>query len=434
MSANQTFEQKTMGGVPMYPDIVLYGNIMNDIRIWEGDGWKQESMSWKESCYIHAGISTPEITFRGPDAQKLLSAVSINDCYKWPIGKAKHLVMCDKDGLVANHGLVIRDSEDSFRQSACLPWAIFRLHELGMNVQVIPRNVFIFQVAGPACLKVLEQVTGENLRDVDFLMTRPTKILGSNAKVEVTRIGMSGSIAYELRGDIEDGPAIYDIVYQAGKPLGMKRLGWRTYCVNHTEGGFPQLGCTFIPTCFLDKQYQAVSGGSAAFSGSANPADLRARLRTPAECDWTWMAKFDDHDFIGREAVEAEALNPKRKLVTLCWNAEDIVDTYASLFRQGEDYKTFELPIGQQSPAAGHADYVVKNGENIGVSSAPAYSYYYREMISHCVIDVDQAQIGNEVIVQWGDFGKRIKDIRATVAGYPYLDLPRNRNYDLSAV
>ncbi len=55
-----------------------------------------------------------------------------------------------------------------------------------------------------------------------------------------------------------------------------------------------------------------------------------------------------------------------------------------------------------------------------------AYSYYYRKFISHCSINVDQAELGNEVIIEWGDFRHRIKQVRATVARYPYLDLPRN--------
>jgi hypothetical protein len=55
-------------------------------------------------------------------------------------------------------------------------------------------------------------------------------------------------------------------------------------------------------------------------------------------------------------------------------------------------------------------------------------------MLSQCVIDIGEAEIGNEVILHWGDYGKRIKQIRATVERFPYLDLPSNRDYDLSGV
>jgi len=436
MGNNYEKPMKSMGGVPIYPDVKLYGNVLLDMRVWEADGWKEESMSWKTSCYIHAGITMPETIYRGPDAQRLLSTVSINNCYKWPIGMAKHLVMCDENGLVANHGLVIRDSEDCFRESACIPWAAYQLDKLGLDVEVSTREVFIFQIAGPNSLQVLEKVTGESLRDVKFLATRRTQIPSIDADIEITRIGMAGNLAYELRGPLDVGPVVYDAVYQTGKPMGMKRLGWRTYVVNHVEGGFPQLRCTFTPSCVADKGFMSTPLGDLVvidMSGSVDPTDLRARFRTPVEVNWGWMAKFD-HDFIGRKAVEAEVANPKRTLVTLRWNPEDIIDIYASLFKPGEEYKTLELPCGQPQPAGGHADHVVKNGKQIGISSGTTYSYYYREVISLCTIDVDQAQIGNEVVVLWGDYGKRIKEVRATVARYPYLDLPRNQDYDLSTV
>jgi glycine cleavage system aminomethyltransferase T len=422
---------KSIGVVPEYPDVKLYASMHFGHVIWEADPWKEVTMSWKESCYIHAGISQNEMIWDGKDAQKILSTASINNVYKWPIGKSKHLVQCTKEGLIANHGLTHRDSETRFRQFASYPQGVFAQIKPGMDVRFSTRNIFIFQCAGPKSLQALERVTGKSLRDVEFLAARPTRIPNIPAEIEITRIGMAGTLAYELRGAAEHGPAVYDALYQAGKPLGMKRLGWLSYVVNHVEGGFPQLGCTFTNTLFFDNPNDYAEY---VFTGSVDPNDIRARLRTPGEVGWTWMAKFD-HDFEGREAVEAEAKNPKRTIVTLRWNPEDIIDIYTSLFNKGEEYKTFELPCGQPMPAGGHADHVTtKDGKKIGISSGTIYSYYYREVISHCTIDIDQAKIGNNVIVHWGDYGKRIKEVRATVERFPYLDLPRNENYDLSTV
>ena len=48
--------------------------------------------------------------------------------------------------------------------------------------------------------------------------------------------------------------------------------------------------------------------------------------------------------------------------------------------------------------------------------------------------DLDQAAIGNEVIVQWGDHGRRIKDVRATVERFPYLQEGRNDRIDLATL
>ena len=60
--------------MPVYPDVATYGNILGSLHIWEGDGWKRESMSWKTGAYIASNLSgLPEITFSGPHAQDFLS-------------------------------------------------------------------------------------------------------------------------------------------------------------------------------------------------------------------------------------------------------------------------------------------------------------------------------------------------------------------------
>ena len=428
-----------VGAAPGYLDVHNYSMLWGQMRVWEGDGWQEESLSWKESAYVAANLIGPiEVVISGPDAQAFLSRISINDVYNWPIGRSKHLVMLDDNGLIANHALAVRDADDRFRTLASPPWPMFQQHKFDFDVTIELNDVFVLQVAGPASLNILERVLGHGLRDVAFLDVVPAKIPGVEADVELelSRIGMAGTLAYEIRGPLAAGPQVYDAVYQAGKPLGIKRLGWRTYAVNHTEGGFPQLNVTFLPSMILDPGVKNSPLGSildAPLTGSIDPADVRARMRTPQEVNWAWMGKFN-HDFVGREAMEAEAAAPRRKTVILKWNSEDLVEIFASQFEQGEPFKFVEFPVAPQQPAGGHADLVTKDGEPVGISSAAVYSFYYREMLSQTTIDLDQAVIGNEVVVHWGDHGQRTKEVRATVERYPYLELPSNRDYDLTAV
>lgn len=403
---------------PNYPDVRSYANIMFAENIWEGDGILEESMSWKESCYIHAGLSgIPAIHIDGADALKFLSACSINDCSNWPLHKCKHIVMCNEDGIVCHHALTIRDGENSFRTWNGPVWLMTVKEQYFKEMDVTFNFTwgFIFQIAGPKSKEVIEKVCAQDISDVKFLESRPITIPTIEEELEIVRIGMTGNLAYELRGTNELAAQVYDLVYQTGKPLGMKRLGWKTYLVNHTEGGFPQENGSFLSPI----------SNVTVFSGSFDPEDKSARWRTPGDLDWIWMAKFN-HDFIGRAAVEAEAAAPKRKLVTLEWNAEDVLDIQRSYLEEGEPYKQLTIPTAPEPLCGGHADRVLKDGKLVGVSSMVAYSYYYRKFISHCSINIDQAELGSEVIIEWGDYGGRIKQVRAAVARYPYLDLPRN--------
>jgi vanillate/3-O-methylgallate O-demethylase len=226
-------------------------------------------------------------------------------------------------------------------------------------------------------------------------------------------------------------------VFRAGKPYGIERLGWKTYFVNHVEGGFPQQTWTFLSAAHGDPGFQVFNRPDTAraplLSGSVDPADVWARFRTPVEVGWEKSIRFD-HDFVGRAALEKEVANPRRTIVTLVWNSEDVIDVYASMFRDGEDYTYIEIPTAPHGRGnVGHADFVLKDHEVIGISGT-IYSYYYRRIISLCSIDIGAAAIGTDVVVRWGEFGKQIKNIRAEVARFPFLYEGRNQDVDVRAM
>ena len=416
---------------PFYGDHVLYHayNLWPSLpvlRAWEFGGWRTESMSWKTGCYIHAGLSsTGPVSIKGPEAKKYLQSLVINSLASFPVGSMKHGVMCTGDGLILAHGIIERKGEDRFESFAGGPPGPNRSTEVPFDVEIKRLDHYLFQIAGPTSLQVLEKVTGESLRDIRFLHFRDSRING--IKTEIGRIGMTGNLAYELHGPIEDGPAIYDAVYCAGQEHGIERLGWGTYLVNHIEGGFPQSTWTFISAAGAERWPEMMKYWQ--ISGSVDPNNMRARTRTPVEVRWHNMAKFD-HDFIGREALAAEMASPKRTTVTLRWNPDDVMDTYASLLRPGDAYKPCDLPYSPQRWPMAHADHILKDGREIGYSSGTIYSYFFREFLSHGCIDIEAAEIGSEVIVQWGDHGGPIKSIRAIVERFPYLTEGRNSDID----
>lgn len=129
--------------------------------------------------------------------------------------------------------------------------------------------------------------------------------------------------------------------------------------------------------------------------------------------------------------------NPQRTTVTLEWDDRDVIDVYASLFRDGDHYKYMEMPY--QKYRAIEADKVLKNGKEIGVSTGRGYSYYFKKMISLCTIDIEHSEPGTEVTIIWGEGGNPPnpkvephvqKEIKATVASAPYKD--DRRRSDLS--
>ena len=421
-----------LNGLPYYREPITYLVLADQVRPWEFSGWKAESMSWKTGCYIHSGLSNSEFSFFGRDVEKFFSSLCVNSFENFPVGVMKHAVMCTDDGRIAAHAITQKSGPEEYRFFASVPWPQYMLKKSPLRVQVrrVPR--YLTQVAGPTSLQTLERATGESLRDIGFLRFRTTHIAGKS--VEIGRIGMSGNLAYELRGPIEEGPAVYDAVYRTGREFGIERLGWRTYLVNHVEGGFPQVTWTFWTSAWSDPKFREV-WLAPAVTGSVDPTDLQARYRTPIEVGWQRAVRFD-HDFVGRRALEEEAAHPRRTTVTLRWNAEDVLDIYASLLRPGAEYKTIDLPT---SPTwlegfLAHADHILRDGRRVGFSSGTIYSYYFRGVLSMACIDRELASVGTEVIVKWGDHGGRIKNVRAIVEKFPYLSDGRNDSLDTAKI
>lgn len=415
---------------PHYEEPTTYLRIGDQLRAWEYDGWKKESLSWKQSCYIHAGLAGPQLLVDGPDADAFMSYLCTNSLATFPDGVMRHAVMCNEEGLIAAHGILQRNSEGVYRFFAAVPWPMVMASRLDFNVNISVEEGFITQVAGPRSREALQKACGEDLEDIGFLRYRSARIAGKT--VEVGRIGMSGNLAYEVRGPIADAAAVYDAIYQVNRDIGIQRLGWRTYLVNHVEGGFPQMSWTFGSPLAFDERYIDLVGADHwsvnwHASGSYDPAAHRPRLRTPFEVNWDRAVRFD-HEFLGRAALEREASNPPRRTVTLRWNSEDIIDIYSSLFRPGEEFKTLDLPTSPTwlEGLLAHADRVLLDGSEVGVSSGNIYSYHFRESLSLGCVDSALAKPGQELVVEWGDHGQRIKCCRVEVARFPYLEDVRN--------
>jgi len=280
----------------------------------------------------------------------------------------------------------------------------------------------------------MEKATGESLRDIGFMRFRNTQI--GNWRFMALRQGMAGEVGYELHGPIEHAQDIFNALWEIGQELGIRRLGGRTKMVNHVEACFPTPSVDFVPALFgKDEEEFATTYFSAnaretyrTTDGSYDYADISELYRSPVELGWKKNVKFD-HDFIGREMLEPEVAAPKRIMVTLVWNAEDVADVHSSLFRKDAmPYLYMEMP--RNILGCVFADKVVKDGKTVGISTSRCYSYYFREMLSLCVIDVALAAPGTDVTVVWGRPGMPQKHIRATVAPAPYKR--DNRRADVS--
>ncbi|GAI70540.1 unnamed protein product, partial [marine sediment metagenome] len=250
--------------------------------------------------------------------------------------------------------------------------------------------------------------------------------------VRILRVGMVRSLGYEVHGIIEDAIPLYEQILKAGKKYGLRRLGTPAYNMTHWECGFPQAFLDFPFTWFesegLVKWLRErnlgvlVDRSLIKLTGSMDP-DIKLYYRNPIELGWEKEISFD-HDFLGKEALQKILAGPHRKMVTLEWNKEDILDVHRSQLEDDEPYADISKPddLSFEVGQVYHADQVLnKDSKRIGISSGRMVSWYYREMISICSIDSEYSTEGTEIFVLWGNPGTRQKKIRAKVTRFPYM-------------
>jgi len=393
----------------------------------------EECMSWKENCYIGDWSFLWVYKYSGPDVLKLFSDISINSFANFNIGQSKHVVHCNESGKVIHDGILSRLGEDEYvlfgRNGFYVNWY---LDKHNYNVTVTLEDWYNLQVAGPNALSLLEEACCESLRDVKFMYNKRINIRGKS--MWALRQGMSGEPGFELQGPITDKYELVDDLMEIGKKYDAHRLGARCAAINHLEACFPTIIVDYIPA-FMDGdllEYYNIFKASMpahttdiALAGSYEGDTISDYYRSPIELGWGKSIKFD-HDFVGRKALEEELANPKRIIRTLVWNAEDVIDIYASMFKKNGHFDYIEFPRFQRGVM--YADKVMKNGKFVGVTSSYGYSYYFREMLCLCVIDIEESEIGNDVSIIWGTPGRPQKEVRAKVAPAPYKQDRRKIN------
>jgi len=415
----------------------------------EFSNWRDEQVAWATTCALFdQSHHMTEIYVEGPDTIRLFSDLGVNSFANFQVNKAKQFVAVNHDGYVIGDAILFHLDADSVvlvgRPSAH-NWVQYHAETGDYNVTVVRdertavnptgrRKVYRFQVQGPNAMKVMEKATGGPLPEIKFFNMGELNVGGH--RVRALHHGMSGAPGLELFGPWEEGEDVRAAIVEADAEFGPAQVGSRVYATNTLESGW--IPCP-LPAVFTGegmksyREYLPANGYEATGSlgGSYYSQDISDYYLTPHDLGYWPFVKFD-HDFIGRDALEAMAENPPRRKVTLAWNGEDVARAIGTLFQKGEPAKYIDLPLSNYSTWPN--DKLLLDGEQVGVSTFSGYSFNERSMLSLGAVDVD-VKIGTEVVLVWGEenggSGKpvverhRQVEIRAIVSPVPYSEVAR---------
>jgi glycine cleavage system aminomethyltransferase T len=417
----------------------------------EYSNWRDEQRAWQQTCVLfNQSYHMTDMYVQGSDALRLLSDLGVNSFKSFEPNRAKQFVACNYDGYVIGDAILFYLDDDLFNlvgRPSVHSWVQYHGETGGYNVTLerdersvarpgpIIRKVYRYQVQGPNAMRVVEKVTGKPAPDLKFFHMTTIMIAGRN--VRALRHGMAGQPGLELFGPWEDGEAVKAAIVSAGREFGFRLVGARAYSSNTLESGWIPSPMPAIYSGEKLKAYrQWLPANSyeaiASLGGSFDSDRVEDYYLTPYDLGYGPVVKFD-HDFIGRDALERVAKDPRRKKVTLALNSDDVTRAIATIFEKQNRAKYFDFPSAVYSTLP--YDKVVQDGKVIGISTWCGYSANEGRMLTLAILQTELCNPGTEVTFVWGEDGggsskptveRHVQtEIRAIVSPCPYSEVAR---------
>ncbi len=334
----------------------------------------------------------------GPDAEPLLQAALTRDIRKLAVGQVVYSAMCTETGGMLDDVTVFRLGPDLFRvvggDEHDGVWLRELAERLGYRVWVRHSTSQLHNLAvqGPASRAIVREIVWtppaqpaiDELKWFRFTIGRIGGYDGP--AVLVSRTGYSGELGYELWCHPRDARAIWDAVWEAGRPHGLTPLGLDALDVLRIEAGLVFAGYEF------DDQvdpYEAAIGFTVALD-KGHPSD-RIDRPNPGDVEAGDIETGDD--FIGRDALRRRKANPQRVLVGL------------------------EL-AGNETAA--HGDPVHLGRPRVGVVTSGCRSPWLGTNIALARVNVEVATLGTELEI--GKIDGHQKRLPAQVVRFPFYD------------
>ena len=414
----------------------------------EFSNWRDEQRAWRETAVLFDQTHhLAELMVEGPDAFDLLSHLAINSFADFTIDRAKHFVPCSYEGYVIGDMILFRLTEDRFNMVGREPtvnWVQFHCETGGYDVafarddrspsragdQPVVRRHYRYQIQGPKAKDTIEKLIGGPLPGIKFFHVGSVRFAGR--EIPALHHGMAGEPGLEIWGPYVERAEVKQAILEAGAEFGIRQAGARAYATNTLESGWIPSPLPAVYTGERMKAYRAWLPADryeavGSLGGSFVSDNVEDYYLTPHALGYGFYIKFD-HDFIGREALEAMADQPHRKKVTFEWNPDDVARVWRSLFEpEGENFKYIDLPLSNYASAT--YDSVMRDRNVVGFSMFSGYTFNDRAFLSLGTVDPD-VQVGDELTLIWGEEGGGTKkstverhrqtEIRVRVAPTPY--------------
>ena len=287
----------------------------------------------------------------GPGAHDYLDTIMAGKIP--PTGRLSLNPMLSPKGRIIGDFTVAQVNADVFQVTASfgaqayhMRWFEQHLPAQGVHIENVSKSRIGFQIAGPNSRELLQRVTRADVSNQAFPFLSVGEMDVGQCQTIVQRVSYTGDRGFEIYVPAHNQIALYQVLSEAGRDLGLRPFGMRAMMSLRLDKSFGSWMREFKPDY------------------------------TPME---TGLDRFIDYkktsDFIGKQAVLAEReIGVERKLCTFVVEARDAdVDAYEPIWH---------------------------DGEVVGFVTSGGYSHFARKSIAYGFLPVNLANEGRSVDIE----------------------------------
>ncbi len=311
----------------------------------------QEYFSVRNTCGVYDLCPMIKYDICGIDAERYMNRLITRNVKKLLPKRVTYTVWCDDKGHIIEDGTVFRLSATEFRLCCAdrqIDWLMDCAIGYDLVITEVTDAIVGLAVQGPVSCKILKKTGFDGVEKLKIFQLESFSLNGY--EVMVSRTGFTGDLGYELWTNAINAADLWETLFKAGKPHGIRMIGSEALDMLRIEAGLIMVDVEFM-SCFHTVKYD--------------------RNRTPFELGLDWVVDMNKGHFIGRRAlVEARQKGLKNKLVgiDIDWNKRAdgaLIYNSENCERQiGEVTSALWSPILKQNIALAYLDAPYFEGNN----------------------------------------------------------------------
>ncbi|MBU0517565.1 glycine cleavage system aminomethyltransferase GcvT [bacterium] len=283
-----------------------------------------------------------EFALRGPDVERFLNKITINNVAQLEVGQVQYSAMCYPEGGIVDDLLLYRFEDhyvmvvNASNLEKDRNWIIEHVPEQGVDLDDISDDITLLAVQGPKALEMLQPITDPDIAELPYYRFVEGDVAGTPAVI--SRTGYTGELGCEIYAAKSHSRELWNDLIEAGEKFDIQPIGLGARDTLRLEMKFCLYG---------------------------NDID---QTTNPLEAGLGWITKLKKGDFIGRDAIQAaKNRGLKRKLVGFEVLEKAVPRHGYFLYKDG--IKVGEVTSGTHSPSLNRGiglAYINKNHWDVG--------------------------------------------------------------------